>query len=108
MREKEAITRCAPAMIEDMTVATELEKTKHDYVSHVRAGGFSAIPDRPLQEESGGPLPVAPDRDRRAFRRPFKARGCDLRFFFTVTARSYPRHGRHSRSVREPSRVHIA
>jgi len=63
-------TRISPLrrrMIEDMTVRNFAEKTRHDYIRHVRA--FTAFLGRsPDNATPGGssPLPTAPDRERRA------------------------------------------
>jgi hypothetical protein len=59
----ETISPLRRRMIEDMTVRGIGEKTRNDYIRHVRT--FSAFIGR-SPDTGGAPLPAAPDRDRSA------------------------------------------
>src|SRR6476620_9331752 len=55
-------------MIEDMSVRNFVEKTRNDYIRHVKT--FTAFlgrsPDTATPEDRSSPLPAASDADRRA------------------------------------------
>src|SRR5688572_33347293 len=102
----ETISPLRRRLIEDMTVRNFVEKTRHDYIHHVRT--FTAFLGR-------SPDSATPEELRRfqlhqtetGVRPPtINSAVAALRFFFSVTL-DRPDLARHLTSVREPRRIPV-
>src|ERR1700741_18195 len=91
-------------MIEDMTVRNFVEKTKNDYVRHVKslAAFLSRSPDTATPEDLRR---FQPNQTKTGVRPPtVNGSVAALRFFFTVTL-DRPEMARHLTFVREPRKI---
>jgi site-specific recombinase XerD len=93
-------------MIEDMTVRNFVEKTRNDYIRHVRT--FTAFIHRSPDTATAEDLRRFQLHQTQTGVRPPTINGsvAALRFFFTVTL-DRPEMGRHLTFVREPRRIPI-
>src|ERR1700704_5892656 len=105
MSEK-PISRLRRRMIEDMTVRNFVEKTRNDYIRHVRtlAAFLGRSPDTATPED----LRRFQLHQTRSGVRPPSINGsvAALRFFFTVTL-DRPEMARHLTFVREPRKIPV-
>jgi integrase/recombinase XerD len=103
---KTSISPLRRRLIEDMTVRNFVEKTRHDYIRHVRT--FTAFlgrsPDRATLEDLRR---FQPHQTERGVRPPsINGAVAALRFFFSVTL-DRPEMARHLTFVREPRRIPV-
>jgi integrase/recombinase XerD len=103
---QKAISPLRQRMIEDMSVRKFVEKTKNDYIRHVRTftAFLSRSPDTATAEDLRG---FQLQQTEAGVRPPtINSSVAALRFFFTVTL-DRPDMGRHLTYVHEPRRVPI-
>ena len=93
-------------MIEDMTVRNFVEKTRNDYIRHVRT--FTAFLGRSPDAATAEDLRRFQLHQAQSGVRPPSINGAvaALRFFFTVTL-DRPEMGRHLTFVREPRKIPV-
>ena len=94
-------------MIEDMTVRNFVEKTRRDYIRHVK--NFTAFLGRSPDTADGrgsSPFPAAPGRDRRAAA-DHQQHGRGAALLLHRDAATGPRLARHLTFVREPRKLPV-
>ena len=100
----ETISPLRRRLIEDMTVRNFVERTRHDYIRHVRK--LHRLPRGAARHRDAGrsaSLPAAPDRDRRG-PPTINSAVSALRFFFSVTL-DRPDLARRLTVVRQPRKL---